>query len=165
MKVLKLISFLLLSWNYLAAQTPNFSVALSTDSLLFGNYVEVKFTIENASTKHFDAPEFVGFDVISGPNVSSSYSVVNGTVSQTASYTYYLQPRNEGSIFIPAATVDLGEQILETEPVELMVYPNPDGIIQKPKQERRRLNFFEDFNDIKPQPRKKMKKKRKTYRL
>ena len=169
MKALKfIIIFCLLNIVNSQAQDSKLSVSLSTDSLLMGNYVEVKFTIDNATAQNFEAPNFEGFEIISGPNMSSSYSVINGDVTQSATYSYYLKPIKEGSFFISAATLDLGEKILETEPIELMVYPNPDGIIQQPSRENR---FFEFFDAPRPQQdgrekaKKKPKKKRKTYRI
>ena len=70
---------------------------------------------------------------------------------------------------------------LETTPIEILVAPNPDGIIQnpQPKNDVFGENFFgrndffsRDFygrdgsdNATPPKPIKKPKKKRKTYKL
>ena len=160
-----------------AQEGANFKAEVSTDSVLLGNYIEVTFTLENANMEDFQAPTFEGFQIISGPNQSSSFSMVNGKVSQQASYSYYLEPRDIGNYYIPPASVSTGEQVLETIPIEIMVAPNPDGIIQQPNN--RRESFGSDFfgrNDFfsrdffgnppaQSTPKKKAKKKRKTYKL
>jgi len=169
-----------------AQDQPNFTVTVSTDSVLLGNYVEVTFTLENAAMDDFQPPRFEGFQIISGPNQSSSFSMVNGAVTQSASYTYYLEPADIGNYYIAPASVQAGEKVLETTPIEILVAPNPDGILQN-QQERRdifggdafgndffgRNDFFgQDFfgrDRLKEQTpneaAKKSKKKRKTYKL
>jgi len=151
-----------------------FSVEVSTDSVLLGNFIEVKFTLENAKGTNFEAPDFSTFKIVSGPNTSSSYSVVNGEASQSVSYSYYLEPLDIGNYFILPASILVKDRTLETEPLELIVAPNPDGIKQpiNPHQSNPIDYWFEDFGNITiPAPRKDSiivkpkKKKRKTYRL
>ena len=163
--------------SFLYAQGPIFEVTVSTDSILLGNYVEVTFTLSNGAMEEFQPPTFDGFQVLSGPNQSTSISMVNGTTSQTASYSYYLEPSDIGTYFIPPARVISEDIALETRPVEILVVSNPDGIIQQPKAKNDffgggffdRQDFFNrDFFGQQPAPAKPIrpkKKKRKTYRL
>ncbi|HQU59953.1 MAG TPA: BatD family protein, partial [Saprospiraceae bacterium] len=83
--------FLLAGSPLVAQENARFSVEVSSDSILMGNYFKVVFTLENANGEQFEAPLFQGFDVVSGPSFSSSISVINGQTSQKVSYTYYLQ--------------------------------------------------------------------------
>lgn len=150
------------------AQDAKFSVSVSSDSVLLGNYIKVTFQIENTSVDNFEPPTFEGFKVVSGPNVSSSFSIINGVSSQSASYTYYLEPQDIGNYYLTPASVVVGEETLETKPVEVIVLPNPDGIIEHPDRGSRQP--FEFFQTIPaPQtpmtPKKKKKKKRKIYKL
>ncbi|MDX1407539.1 MAG: BatD family protein [Saprospiraceae bacterium] len=115
-----------------AAQTPKFSVQVSSDTILLGNYFELKFTLENAASTKFEPPDLSAFDLIGGPNTSTSMSIVNGEVSQSASYTYYLEPPDLGIYTIPPAYVTIGDNVLETPPIDIVASPNPDGIIQRP---------------------------------
>ena len=110
-----------------------FEVSVSSDSILMDNYFEVKFTVENADGKNFEAPDFTeNFNVVSGPNFASSVSMLNGEMTQRMTITYYLQPRDIGAYYIQPASVHAGGKILETAPVEVFVHPNPDGIQQAP---------------------------------
>lgn len=145
----------------LAFSQAQFSVTVSSDSILMGNHFVVTFSLENAQTNSFSPPTFEGFDIIGGPNQSSSFSMINGVTSQSQSYAYYLLPKEEGLFYIPPANVEVDGAVLETEPVEIKVFPNPEGIIQKPQRPSRR-DFFS--NPIEPQP-KKPKKKRRIYRM
>ena len=113
------------------SQDAQFKVEVSIDSLLMGNYTEVTFTLENAKGSRFQAPDFEGFQVVGGPSQSSSFSMINGAVSQSQSYTYYLEPLEIGNFYIQPANIETDNGILETEPVLVLVVPNPDGIEQQ----------------------------------
>ncbi|MCH2084006.1 MAG: BatD family protein [Saprospiraceae bacterium] len=159
-----------------AQENAKFSVSISTDSILLGNYFVVNFTLENVEGKEFNPPIFKEFIVISGPNTSSSFSMINGEVKQSVSYTYYLEPKDIGSYFIEPASIRIEDKVLETDIVEINVFPNPDGIKQDPQNPfQQRFEFkmddlfsfpeLEPHNTPKPQPKKKKKKKRKTYKI
>lgn len=114
------------------AEQPTFTLKLSTDSVLMGNYFTATFILEGGQGKDFAFPDFADFDLVGGPNYSSSMSVVNGAVSASISYTFHLQPRYEGEFYIEPAGVMVNGEALETQPALVMVYPNPDGLIQQP---------------------------------
>ena len=152
-----------------------FSVRLSSDSILLGNYFEVRFTLENAQGDQFEAPDFEEFYVVTGPNVSSNFSMINGTVSQQVTYSYYLEPKETGNYYIQPASIIIDGSVVETEPVEVLVVPNPDGVKQNPNSLNNQQDLFFDFRDrmrqtqpVEPKGKKepaKKKKKRKTYKI
>jgi hypothetical protein len=76
MKILNLIGFGLFAL-ILRAQDPHFKVEVSSDTILLGNYFELKYTIENTQGD-FNPPEFAGLKLVAGPNHASSYSIMNG---------------------------------------------------------------------------------------
>jgi hypothetical protein len=129
----------------------------------------VRFSVQNAKATDFCAPDFEGIVVVSGPNMSSSFSMINGEVTQSASYSYYLEPVDIGNYYIAPASVQIEEGILETQPLEVIVLANPDGIIQQPKEQGGvRTDIFRNFppqRDNTPLPTEKKKKKRKTYKM
>lgn len=151
--------------NVIQAQEAKFSVEVSTDSILLGNHFTVTFTLENASGTEFEAPSFEDFILVGGPNQSSSFSMFNGNVNQSLSFSYFLEPKDIGNYYIHPASIKLENRVLETSPLEIMVVPNPDGVIQKPENPKRLESdmFFEKAP--KPKAPKKPKKKRKIYRL
>ena len=130
--------------NTLSAQEDTrFTASVTMDSILYGNKFKVTFTLENGQGQAFQAPVFPDFHVMSGPNTSSSFSMMNGTVSQSISYTYWLEPKDIGNYYIEPASIEVEGDILETQPIEVMVVPNPDGIIQK--EENNSMNPFGNF--------------------
>ncbi len=116
-----------------------FTVSVNTDSILMGNALEVKFTLEGASGRNFAPPLFNGFTIVSGPNTSSNQSFVNGQMTQRITYTYYLRPNDVGSYYIEPASIEAAQLVLESEPIQVMVYPNPDGVTQQ------RHSYSEEF--------------------
>ncbi len=147
-----------------------------------GNYFQIQFILENANGTDFQAPELKqDFDIISGPSHSMFTTIVNGTVSQQTVISYFLAPKTEGLFYIGPASIRAGDKVLETEPVEVLVVPNPDGIKQSPELDNPPLRFeFGNpfhFNDpffdrprhLTPPHRDsipaKPKKKRKTIRI
>jgi len=178
--ILLLLSFI--SFVKMEAQESKFTVAVSTDSILMNNDFQVVFTLENVQGTNFEAPSFNDFEVLSGPNMASSFSMINGTTTQSISYTYLLRPKDIGNYFIQPASVKTGDDYLETVPLEVLVVPNPDGIIQRPQRERNSSpsdifgDMFDSSDFLRGMPRqstpqqeqpqqKPAKKKRKTYKL
>ena len=154
MKKLIMVGMLALLNFSLQAQenSPKFTVSISMDSILLGNYFEVKYTLENGSGDNFIAPDFENFTIVGGPNTSTSMSFMNGQMTQSVSYAYYLEPKDIGHFYIQPASIEASGQVLETIPMEVMVVPNPDGIRQTPQQRNNPGNsFFEDFWNM-PQP-------------
>ncbi len=169
----------------IAQENARFTVEVSTDSILFGNYFKVTFTLENAKGAQFEAPDFSEFRIVNGPSTSSSYSIINGEVSQSVSYSYYLEPIDLGNYYIQPASIQAGDHVLETMPLEVMVVPNPDGVKQNTEPFGMDFNrgnffnfdsdsFFEEFNKMSPflqppleeqAPSTPQRKKRKTTKL
>lgn len=147
-----LVSVFLASQIGLAQENAKFSVKVSMDSVLYGNYFQVVFSLENAKGQSFQAPSFEDFIVKSGPNMSSSFSMINGDVTQSISYTFYLEPKDIGNYYIQPASIAVGESMMETEPIEIMVVPNPEGLIQEQPQEERMSNFFKGFDSDRRMP-------------
>ncbi|MEZ5040757.1 MAG: BatD family protein [Saprospiraceae bacterium] len=139
---------LLLSYQVgLSQENTKFTVKVSMDSILFGNYFQVVFSLENAKGEDFQAPPFEEFNVISGPNFSSSFSMINGDVTQSVSYTFYLEPKEIGNYYIEPASIKVEEGTLATDPIEIMVVPNPEGIKQTPPTQNRMNDLWQGFGD------------------
>ena len=173
MKNLFMYTVLFLSATALTAQNDaKFTVEVSSDSVLLGNYFEVTFSLENAKGSDFEAPSFGDFRVISGPNYASNLSMINGEVSQSVSYKFHLEPKDIGNFYLDPASIRVGDDVLETEPVEILVVPNPDGIIEQPRNGLQfqfdwgRSRRFETPDTLQEQKQRlKGKKKRKIYKI
>ena len=128
MKQLLFFVFFILSF-VLSGQDVVFKVQVTADTLYFGNPIGVKYTFENIQGD-FVPPDFKGFDIIGGPNVSNQFSMINGVVSQSSSYEYYLMPTELGNLTISEATLENGDGPMYSEALGIIVVDNPDGIQQ-----------------------------------
>lgn len=139
-----------------------FSVDLSRDSMLIGNRFELTFTLENSDlVAEFNQPDLLNdFDILGGPNTSTSIQITNGVMKQKRSWSYILQPKSPGIFYIPPVTIETEAGFMETQAQEVIVYQNPDGIIQDPKSG---IQLFPDTPTPPAEP--KSKKKRKITRI
>ena len=111
----------MLSCGWALAQETAFTVTLSADTIGLNNRLEVTFSLKNAQGAHFEPPVFEGFRLVGGPNTSSQFSMINGSVTRTISYTYILEPREPGQYFIQPASIEAEGKVLETELKEVWV--------------------------------------------
>jgi len=140
----------------------SWEVNLNTDSLLMGNRLKVTFTLKNAKGRNFEAPGFDGFSLVMGPSQSTSMSIINGDMTQEQSYTYELEPIEEGTYYIEPAAISINGEIVETAPTEVIVFPNPDGIIQNEREAPLRWN---ELPWEPPKGKLNEKKKKKIYKI
>ncbi len=173
-KIILLITFIGLALTG-RGQEASFVVSVPFDTLLIGNQLQVSFKLENGNSQDFTPPIFENFMVVAGPNMSSSMMMTNGVVNQSITYSYFLEAKEVGTFFIPPAKIETEEGDLFTEPLEIIVLPNPDGIIQKAPNRDRMRSFGWDSDFFRmpelrmpTRPKEKevpKKKKRKTYKL
>src|SRR5260221_10110414 len=72
------------------------TASASPATVAVGDQVHVTFAL-NANGSNFHAPTFTDFNVLLGPSQSTSMQIINGSVSQTISFTYILQAMKEGT--------------------------------------------------------------------
>lgn len=85
----------------------------------------------NAQGNGFRGPNIQGFDVLSGPNTSTTSSIrsISGrtTMSITYTYSYIMQASREGTFEIPAATVTVDHKTYTSNTLTIKVVKNPNG--------------------------------------
>lgn len=128
------------------------STSVSKDTVLAGERITIIYKVEGGNISDFEAPDFSGVRVLAGPNVSSSFSMLNGNVSQEASYSFVLQATEVGEIELQQAQITVGQELFETESIHIHVLENPNQEI------------MDSLEEIQPS-KKKYKKKRKTYKI
>ena len=89
-------------------------------AVVMGERFRLSYTINTNKTRDFRIGNIVEFDILSGPNMSSSsnISLINGvrTSVKKQTYTYILRPMQEGTFTIPAATIVVdGNQMKSNE--------------------------------------------------
>ena len=148
----------------------DFTVNISNDSILLGNHFQVTFTLKNQSGSDFHAPNFKDYEVLSGPNQSMSSTFINGDMNQTISYSYVVRPKEIGTYYIESADINTENGVLETAPIEINVFPNPDNIKQEIPNKRDTFDPFEGFDgfdlfDFPSREKAPKKKKRRVYKI
>ena len=111
-----------------AQDDPTLTVS-TKKQVMVGERFQVVFEA-NAEGKNFQAPSFNGFTVLGGPftSSSSSFSMVNGSMSHTVknTYTFALQANQEGSFHIGSASLNVKGTKISSEPFDIKVIPD-DG--------------------------------------
>lgn len=75
------------------------------------------------------APSFENFYVLSGPNTSTNIQWINGRMSSSKVYSYYLQPKKKGKLVIPPATVTYKGHTYKSNAITITV---TDQVAQAP---------------------------------
>jgi hypothetical protein len=102
--------------------------AQSKPVVALGETFTLVYTL-NAQGTGFRGPNIQGFEMLSGPNMSTNSSIrsVNGktTMSITYTYTYLLQATREGTFDIPAASVSVNGKQSSSNSLSIKVVKNP----------------------------------------
>ena len=75
----------------------------------------------NAGGSEFVAPEITDFRVLGGPNQSTSMQYINGSMSQSISFSYILQASKEGEFTIGPAKIKAGGNTVSSNEVTIRV--------------------------------------------
>lgn len=121
MPLIKLLIVFSLCCPFLSAQNVTFKAEVDATKIIEGSYVDLKFILSNSDGSGFSPPNFKGFEISSGPNRSSSMSIINGNVSKTLSYSYSLTPKGLGKHQIGSATIQTSEGKKSTKPIIIEV--------------------------------------------
>lgn len=115
-----ILSFLLLWSTMLFAQGGKFTASAGRTEVATGEQFQVDFTVEGNGTD-FNPPDFDGFQVLSGPNMSQSMTSINGATTYTTGYSYILAAVKEGTFIIGPATINVNFRKLQSNPIKLKV--------------------------------------------
>jgi hypothetical protein len=86
-----------------------------------GETFKLAFTLTDGEIQDMEVTSFGEFDVIGGPNRSSSISIINGKRSSSTSISYYLMAKNPGKFTIPPAVFTINGKKILTKPISIQV--------------------------------------------
>ncbi len=121
---LLLVWFLFICAGTLHAQT--FTAGVSKNPVGLNEQFQLSFTLSSSGSA-FKPPSLSEFMVLSGPNQSTSMQFVNGSMSQSLTFSYILQPKKEGSFKIESASVESGGKLLLSNPISITVNKGSGG--------------------------------------
>jgi len=147
-KIPLILSFLLLCINSLFASEIKLVATATKTNVGVGEQFEVDFSV-NGSGDRFTPPGFSDFQVLSGPNISSSMASVNGDASFNTMYSYILAASKEGTFTIGAAAIVVNGHTLISSPLKIKVKGQapPQQNVQAQQQQAQQQ---EDDNNAAP---------------
>jgi len=111
------------------AQEVQFLVKVNRNLMTTDDNLQLNF-VYNADGK-FTPPDLSAFKIFSGPNrgSSSNFSIINGTYSESKSFTvtYLVRPNKEGEITIGPATLDVNGKKYKTNSLKITVSKGNTG--------------------------------------
>jgi hypothetical protein len=125
MKRIKLIYIVLfLACASRGVMPQSLTASASSNKIGESDQVEISFTFSGPdinSATGFKAPDFGSFLTIQGPNQSTSMQIINGAVSGSLTYSYYLRPRGIGKYAIGSAYINYKGTTLKSSPITIEV--------------------------------------------
>lgn len=110
---------------------------LSIPFLSFSAYVEFIAKVEDSQVKagkrfrvvyslntrgnNFSAPPFIGFNILSGPNQSTSMQWINGKVTHNVEYSFIVSGRKPGRYKIKPATIMVQGKMVRSNEIDITV--------------------------------------------
>jgi hypothetical protein len=121
MKMKRYLWLVLLLWSAAVfGQGTKVTASVSSGQVGTGEYFEITFTV-NGNIEKFSPPDFTGFQVLGGPNQSSSMTSINGNTAVSMSLSYELMPVKEGEYTIGPATMVVNGKQLRSNAVRVKV--------------------------------------------
>ncbi|HAP01934.1 MAG TPA: hypothetical protein DCQ93_08435 [Bacteroidetes bacterium] len=107
----------------------------------------LSFTLKNANGANVSLPPMNDFQLMGGPSTMSSFSNINGAMSQSMTYTYVLRPKRQGTFTIGKASINVNGTTIQSNEVSVTVTAPVSQ--QQQQQSQNQNNPFNDpfFND------------------
>ncbi|MEL7530734.1 MAG: BatD family protein [Bacteroidota bacterium] len=99
----------------------SFQAFLSSPTVQQGQTFTVTFTAENLEEGEFNAPDFGKLESLGAPKMSQGIQIVNGNVSRSVSYTYYLRSSQKGTFRVGAASYKTPKKTYTTQKLQVKI--------------------------------------------
>jgi hypothetical protein len=119
-KRLYILSFLLLWTTLLLASDIKLVATVTKNQVGVGEQFEIDFTLNGVGNR-FTPPDFSAFQILAGPNESTSATIINGSSSISTSYGYILSATKEGTFTITAAAIIVNGHTLTSNSIKIKV--------------------------------------------
>lgn len=143
---------LLVGLTSLAAQELTFKATVDRNRIALGDVVTLTLTV-SANTARLpkpEIPEIKDFDMLSRGS-ARNFSIVNGKIQTSVSYTYLLAPKRKGTFTIGPYEIVMKGRTYRTAPIEITVdepgAPPSENIMESPDRDAAGAIFIETFVD------------------
>lgn len=126
---------------WMCGQETELTVEVSSQQVKVGEVFKLTISLKNGQGE-IKTPELNGFEIVSGPNYASRFSMVNGKTDMSSSYEYNLMAQEKGTYIIDPAEVEVDGVLLTTDPITIDVEydpnysPSPSGPMRKAKKKK-----------------------------
>jgi len=127
---------------YLYAQEISIQATVDRNQVALNDRFVYKVEVSGKST-NLPKPKFPsmeGFSVLSGPNTSTNIQFINGAMSSSHSYAFYLLPQKEGEFSIDPATIEKDDETYSSNSIKIKVAKTA----AKPKQDKPQVKSQND---------------------
>jgi hypothetical protein len=101
----RILGLLIFSLSFVALHAQSFRLTVDAQKVVQNSAFQVRYTLNGANGNNFSASNFSPFEVVGGPQQSSSTSIINGTISKKQSISYDLYATKVGKYTIPAGSI------------------------------------------------------------
>src|SRR5690242_8816495 len=130
--LLRVTALIFLFGGKVFGQDVSFTASVSKSTVGAGEQFQVTYTM-TGDVSNFQAPSFRSFNLVGGPNESTSAQISNNGVSQIRSVSYIFIAQKEGTYDIPPATIVVNGKKLQSNSLRITVVKgNPP---QPPQQQ------------------------------
>ena len=133
-KVLNTLLLLLLCTTTVFAADVKLVASVSKSQVGVGEQFEIDYTITGAGSR-FTPPDLSAFQVLSGPNISTSETIINGASSGSTTFSYILAATKEGSFTITAAAIVVNGHTVISSPLKIKVQGQAPPQANQPQQQ------------------------------
>ncbi len=113
-----------------AAYSAEFKASLNQNPVTQGERFVVSFSVDEDAS-NFRGPDFKGLQVVSGPNTSQSMQIINGNMSRSLTYTYYVVAPKEGTYNISPASIRVKGETIKSNSLTVKVVPPSEAEKQR----------------------------------
>ncbi len=136
-----LIVFLFFNINFSIAQ--QFS-ASAPKSVPENQNFKLSFTLENTQGSNLQLPQLNDFTIVGGPSTSTNMQIINGSMSQSQTYTYSLRPKKQGTFKIGKASINANGATLHSNELTISV----TAPSSKPQRQQQQYDPFDPFGQM-----------------
>ncbi len=113
-----------------AAYSADFKASLNQNPVTQGERFTVSFSIDEQAS-NFRNPDFRGLQIVSGPNTSRQKQIINGVLSLSYTFTYYLVAPKEGTYNISPASIRVKGETIKSNSLTVKVVPPSEAEQQR----------------------------------
>lgn len=122
---LYILLIILFAWTTLTAQE-NIRLEATVSKKDMGLYDRFTYKLAiygetQINVKDLEISNFGDFYIVGGPSQSTSFQFINGEISSSATFSWVLAPKKEGSFTIKPASIEYRGKIYKSDPIKINV--------------------------------------------